>query len=692
MRHLILAALIASTASLAAAAPTPKEQLLVPPANAEHFVIVSEAGKHGDAWRWTQADGSLAYRESILLRGLIFEQDEVVKLDPNGLPVLITVRGVTPNGDAAETFTLDSSGTARWVTQIDKGEKANAGGQLYLPNGGTLIASDIGAAALVKAGEAGLATLPSGIGAMKASKTVILDGPNGRKAAHLYFTTGVGQSPSPIWLDDNMRLVAVNQGLGIMPSGYEQHLRKLTAAQEEAIAEMAPAFAAKYLSAGAKAPILFRDVKIFDADKGRFLAHQNVVVADGKIQAVGDMLPKLTAGTRVIDGAGKTLVPGLWDSHMHLGDDFQALQEVALGVTSARNPGGTPIELVQSMVKRRAAGQLVSPEMISSVIVDSAGPLAAQGSITVSSEAEALAAVRKIKDAGLQGVKFYTSMKPEWIAPAAKLAHQLGLHVHGHIPAGMRTLDAVDAGYDEITHLYFATMQAMPQYVVDKSNTTLRLTGPAKHFKDVDFGAEPTKTVIRTLAAKKIAVDPTLVVIERVLLAQPGTIIPAYKPYEGILPPAVERGLKSGPLPLPEGTSRADAAASFAHMLKYVKALRDGGVTILAGTDGAGPEIVRELELYVEGGMTPAEALASATIVPATEYGASQRTGSIAKGKEADLLLVDGDVEADIGNLRHVDRVVLDGALIDGKALRADAGISGMPKFQAGADFEAHAH
>src|SRR4051794_28416867 len=81
MRRTIIAALLAAYASAAVAAPTPKEQLLVPPANADHFVVVSEAGKHGDEWRWTQADGSVAYRESILLRGLVFEQDEVIGFD-----------------------------------------------------------------------------------------------------------------------------------------------------------------------------------------------------------------------------------------------------------------------------------------------------------------------------------------------------------------------------------------------------------------------------------------------------------------------------------------------------------------------------------------------------------------------------------------------------------------------------------
>jgi imidazolonepropionase-like amidohydrolase len=223
-------------------------------------------------------------------------------------------------------------------------------------------------------------------------------------------------------------------------------------------------------------------------------------------------------------------------------------------------------------------------------------------------------------------------------------------------------------------------MQAMPDEVVAKSNTTLRMTGPGRYFKDVDFNAEPTRTVIKTLADKHIAVDPTLVVVESVLTSEAGKVSPAYPAYVGTLPPAVERGFKSGHIPYPDGMTRADAEASFKHMGEYVAAMRKAGVPIVAGTDGSGMELVRELELYVQGGMSPAEALATATIDAARNVKADKRTGSIAVGKEADLLLVDGDPEANIGDLRHVDKVVLDGALLDGDALRKEAGFSGKPK------------
>jgi imidazolonepropionase-like amidohydrolase len=678
MRRVILAALLSACATTALAEPTPKEQLLVPPADATHFVVVSTAGKHGDEYVWKTADGRLAFRESILLRGLIFETDETLRAGADGMPAEVFIRGVTPTGDAAESFAI-SDGKASWTSPVDKGDAAYASPAYYLPQGGPFLGTAPEIDALLSAGNAGMALLPSGKATFERVTSLDVDGPQGTKHVDLILLRGTSQTPTPVWVE-NGKFFGLMVGLGLLPAGYETNLDKMQAAQDKAIAALAPATAKKFLTADAKRPVLFTNVKMYDADSEKFLGNRFVLTAGGKIVSVGAAAPaKLPDGTRTIDGTGKTLVPGLWDSHMHIGDDFQTVSELALGVTSCRNPGG-PIELEVSQRERRDAGTLLAPECFDSVIVDQKGPLVAQGSIAVGSLEETLAAVRKIKANNLTAVKFYTSMNPAWIPPAAKLAHQLGLHVHGHIPAGMRTLDAINAGYDEITHIYFATMQAMPQEVVDKSNTTIRLVGPGKYFKDVDLDAEPTKTVIRTMAEKKITLDPTLVVVEGVLLANAGTVAPAYAPYIGTLPAATERGFKGGPIPYLPGMTRDDAVKSVHHMEEYVAKLRRAGVPIVAGTDGFGMELVRELELYVDGGLTPAEALATATIAPARNVKAGDRTGSIKAGKEADLLLVDGDPEKNIGDLRHVDQVMSDGVLMDGDALREAAGFSGKPK------------
>ncbi|HEY6049194.1 MAG TPA: amidohydrolase family protein [Sphingomicrobium sp.] len=678
MGRMLLAALLTATASIAVAEPTPKEQLLAPPADAAHFVVVSTAGKHGDEYMWTMPDGRIAFRESILLRGLIFETDETMRVGADGLPTEIVVRGVTPSGDAAENFGV-TNGKASWVSPVDKGDAAYRPGEFYLAQGGPFLSTAPQVERLLAAGQAGLPLLPSGKASFEKVASLAVDGPQGKKNVDLILMKGIGQSPQPVWVE-NGKFFGELVGLGILPAGYEGNMDKMQAAQDAAIAALAPATAKKFLTADAHRPVLFSKVKMYDADARRFLADRYVLTRNGKIISVASRRPaKLPAGTRTIDGAGKTLVPGLWDSHMHVGDDFQTVSELALGVTSCRNPGG-PIDLEVSQRERRNKGELLAPECWDSVIVDQKGPLVAQGSLAVSSLDDTLAAVRKIKANKLTAVKFYTSMKPEWIAPGAKLAHQLGLHVHGHIPAHMRTLDAINAGYDEITHIYFATMQAMPQEVVDKANTTMRMLGPGKYFKDVNLDAEPTKTVISTMAARHIVLDPTLVVVEGVLLADAGTPAPAYAPYMGTVPATVERGFKSGHIPYLPGMTRADAQASVDHMGQYVAKLFHAGAPIVAGTDGYGYELVRELELYVKGGLTPAEALATATINPARNVKAANRTGSIGVGKEADLLLVDGDPEKNIGDLRHVDQVMSDGYLMDGNALRAEAGYSAMPK------------
>jgi imidazolonepropionase-like amidohydrolase len=108
--------------------------------------------------------------------------------------------------------------------------------------------------------------------------------------------------------------------------------------------------------------------------------------------------------------------------------------------------------------------------------------------------------------------------------------------------------------------------------------------------------------------------------------------------------------------------------------------MHKAGVPIVAGTDGAGIELVRELEIYTEAGMTPAEAIAAATIVPARLVGRDQETGSIKVGKTADLFLVEGDPSQTIADLRQTRVVMLDGKLLDADALRSAAGFSGRPK------------
>src|SRR3954462_10774535 len=121
-RHIVLLSLTTIVSS-ALLAQVPASELARPPANARHFIIQSTGGKHGDSWSWITADGTRMGRESMNLRGQIFELDSNGKAGPDGLPSAITVRGATPQGDAGETFSIGER-EARWKSPIDSGTTA----------------------------------------------------------------------------------------------------------------------------------------------------------------------------------------------------------------------------------------------------------------------------------------------------------------------------------------------------------------------------------------------------------------------------------------------------------------------------------------------------------------------------------------------------------------------------------------
>ena len=671
-----LLAVLASPTTLASSGPVAKEELLAPPKDATRYIIVSDTNTHGDEWRWETDDGAIAFRKSQSLRGWITETDALVVLGYDGKPLKIRIRGVTPDGDAAEEMFTDEDGI-HWDSGADSGTAPLDGG-VYLPRGGPSAVFGLLAEYMLDKGEVKL--LPSGQVRLRDGGTLSLEDEDGDLEARLIFIEGLNAAPTPIWVDNKGRHLASINYMGLMREGYQEHFQAMKAMQEKASKEAAVAVARRFLTGDARRPVLIDNVKLFDANAGVFLDDRAVTVEDGKITAVGPAGSlKAAESGRVLDGTGKTLVPGLWDAHKHFGDGYDLLANVATGMTSIRSPGNSMDKLVWAR-DARAAGDLLAPEVFGAIIIDQEHPLSAQGATLVSSEEETIAAVRSAADAGLWGVKFYTSMNPEWIEPAAAEAHRLGLNVLGHVPATMRPLEAVYAGYDEVTHLNFIMMQALPQEVVDVSNTAARFEGPAQYAKDVDLDGPVMTEFVNELKQRGTWVDPTIMIFEGSFLGDGPALPPAMVPYEGTLPVVMERSLKTGGYPLFDDVTREDFAKSYQKMLELIGKLNAAGVPIVAGTDGWGLELVREIEIYEQAGMSKAQALQTATINPARLVGIEDRTGSIAVGKEADLLLVEGDVSAELGALRRVHTVISDGYVMDGNKLRAAAGFSGMPR------------
>jgi imidazolonepropionase-like amidohydrolase len=517
-------------------------------------------------------------------------------------------------------------------------------------------------------------------GQARASKLTTLDVGQGpaRQTVTLWGVTGVSNSPVPIWTDAKGRFFGLTVGLCWLPDAYAGEMQRMQDAQAAAMARQAPLIAK--LARTPAGPVAFTNVRMFDADGLRFLADQTVVVSGSKIVAVGpagSVTPP--AGARIIPGKGMTLVPGMWDVHMHVGDDYTGPQELSMGVTSVRDPGNND-KLTIDRRTRAAAGQLLFPHVYPSSLIDGKGPYTAQVANVATSQAEAIALVDKAKANGFTGVKLYGTFDPAWLPATIVEAHKLGLHVHGHIPHGIRPMEAIDDGYDEVTHINWVMMQAMPASILPEDNGILRFEGPGRYAKDVDLDGPELTTIVSTMAKRQIYSDPTMVAFEGLYVPDNGDLSPAYAPFVGTLPPATERGFRSGGFAVPKDLTRADYRASWAKMVGLLGRMHRAGVPIAAGTDGSGIEIVHELEIYRSAGFSPAEALAAATIVPARLVGQDKHTGSIAVGKAADLVLVEGDPSARVGDLRQTRVVMLDGKLLDADALRRAAGFSGRPR------------
>ncbi|MFM7785902.1 MAG: amidohydrolase, partial [Gammaproteobacteria bacterium] len=528
--------LAAHPLSLAPAPPagaTPVSELASVPEDAARYVLVSSAGEHGRSARWRDADGSLRYRESMNLRGQVFEQDARLRSSADGLPALIEVRGFTPQGDAAERFVADG-GKAQWKSPLDAGESADVTGRYYISAGGPSLMMDDFSESLYAAPGHRLELLPGGAARMERLADTRVGSGTSERGIELWAITGFSLSPVPVWMAGD-RFFAWVSWVSLIPAEHAGEIERLQRIQDEALARRNPAFVERF-GGMPGVPVAFEDVKTFDSLAGRWLEGQTVVVEGGTIAAAGASgdTPVPPAARR-IPGRGKTLVPGLWDAHMHFGDDASGPMLLSIGVTSARDPGAD-IEPAKARLARIASAQLLAPTIYTSVLIDGAGPLAAQGGVTVRSADEAVAAVRRAHADGFRAIKFYTSMKPEWLAAGAAEAKRLGLHVHGHVPATMRALDAIDAGYDEITHVNFLAMQAMPDSVVDASNGFARFEGPARYARDIDLDAPPMSGLIERMARDRIVSDPTLVVFETMLTVDPGEVAPAGRPLLGTLP------------------------------------------------------------------------------------------------------------------------------------------------------------
>jgi imidazolonepropionase-like amidohydrolase len=372
----------------------------------------------------------------------------------------------------------------------------------------------------------------------------------------------------------------------------------------------------------------------------------------------------LPANVERIDVHGQTLLPGLWDLHTHL-VRRDGLLLIAAGVTSVRNMGSSHME---ETAKQFAEGSAIGPRELFVGVLDGHGPFAAPTPLLVDDEAAVRQAIARLAAAGYVQAKVYNSFKPALVPAFIDEAHKRGLRTSGHVPDGMKALDLVRAGVDELQHAYMVLLQFVKE-PAEKSPLS-RFAAFAAQAGKIDFAAPEVRALVAELARRHVAVDLTLVSGEQLLTARDGEISPVYAAIAARLPLQARRQL--------EGAGLAWSPDAFAATLTLARTLWHAGVPLAFGTDERlyGFSLERELQLWVQAGIPATEVLYSATLGAAKLMHRDGELGSVAAGKLADLLIVDGDPTADMAAMRRVRLVCKGGRLYDPRALWHAVGIA----------------
>ena len=578
----------------------------------------------------------------------------------DGLPLAIDVTGVNYlKAKVDEHFAVTAAGSS-WHSEGEHGLSHDKG--FYVTTDGTT-AVELSALVRVLAYAAGgkVALLPGGEARVEFVAETTLPG-NGRKL-HVCeaAVTGLDFTPTVIWIDDNGDFFASpGPWFAIIREGWEGSNDTLFKLQSDA-GDARFHRLAQELSRHPGHPLAFEHVRLFDSERATSIPDQTVIVDGDHIVSVGVAnQARVPANAERIDGRGKTLLPGLFDMHMHV-QTSDGLLNIASGVTAGRDVGND-IERLARVQAQWDSGDAIGPRFWKAGLIDGSGPFQAPTGIFVDTDAAAEAGVNKYADLGYVQIKVYSSLKPELVPVIAATAHRRGLRLSGHTPNGMLPADFVREGADELQHINFIFLNFLADKVKD-TRTPERFTAVGQYGAELDLNSPAVHDFIALLLEHHTTLDVTLATFEGMFTGRPGQVPGDFAPIIDRLPAQVRRQALTEGLPVTAATEQR-YRDSYAAMLRMTKKLFDAGVPILVGTDAmAGLMLHRELELEVQAGIPAGKALQNATWLAASVLKQQLTTGSIGPGKRADLLLVEGDPTSRISDIRR-GRLVLKGGVV----------------------------
>ena len=591
------------------------------------------------------------------------ELKEEFKLAPDGTFTSYHVTGSTTFGAPVDESFGREGNKAWWKSTSDKGEQTVEGTALYSPLGGTPAGFSVAFAALAKRPDGKLPMIPSGtLSTRKVAEAEVSNGKEKRKV-QLLALTGIGLVPTFAWATEGQpskgespRLFAfIYPGfVQLIEDGWQSNANALETRQKQAETETLVAFQ-KRLAHPLQGATLIRNARVFDSEKAVLGPASDVLVRDGRIVSVGATGSGKAKADHVVDAGGRVLLPGLFDMHAHVGRWDGGLN-IATGVTTVRDMGNDNATL-QQIIAEEKAGTLLATRIVPGGFIEGESPMSARNGFVIKNLDEAKKAIDWYAEHGYPQIKIYNSFPKAILRDTTAYAHSKGLRVSGHIPAFLRAQEAVEQGYDEIQHIN----QVMLNFLVDDktdTRTLVRFYLPAEKVADLDFDSKPVQDFIAMLAKKQTVIDPTISTFEY-WRQRPGQMTESYGPVADHMPPDIQRGLRVAEMKIPDDATAERYNKSFLKMVEFVGRMYKAGVPIVAGTDAIpGFTVQSELEWYVRAGMTPSQALQVATWNGAKYSRTLEDRGSIAPGKRADLILVDGDPTKDISDIRKVALVL----------------------------------
>ncbi len=521
------------------------------------FLLFVDGGKKaGEQVVERDDDGTVRVRYIFKNNGRGPELKETMHIGQDGTFIDYAVSGNSTFGAVVnETFNRKGD-VGHWKSTSEGGSKNLSLGAMYVPLNNSFEVTSATISALAARPDGKLPLLPSGTLSQRVLDTVEVSNNGQKQSVQLLALTGLGLQPSFYWATTGAKprlFSAIYPGqLTFIEAGWQSNESLLAERQKLAESKLLVDLA-NSLQHPLPGLTVVRNARVFDSAKATVGAPSDVYVLRGRITQVLPAGSPARGPHNEIDAAGRIMLPGLFDMHGHVGR-WEGGLNIAAGVTSVRDMGNDNTQM-QMILDETANGKLLGPQVVPAGFLEGESPFSANNGFVIKDLAGAKNAIDWYAGHGYPQLKIYNSFPKAILKDTVAYAHSRGMRVGGHIPAGLRAFEALEAGYDEIQHINQVMLNflATPQ---TETRTLERFILPSEKIADYDMNSPKVKQFIDTLKKKKVVVDPTLATFA-FLKQKDGDMNEPFVAIADHMPPDVKRGFSVGTMKIAPCTRRA---------------------------------------------------------------------------------------------------------------------------------------